>query len=219
MDDPAKTGSRQFSVRTLFGVTSAVAVLMGLALAILDQRCFRALWSYHAVLATVPIIGVWIVPATGLVSGRRLAFLSLAVFGVALLVPALRFEGMGFGWQAFGLSFFGTFVGIYTFPDWRTSEETCLYLASTIGAVANVIFLVGYVSFVTSVIWGRGLHLARWSASIGSCLALLVVFPMCLGNGLNSIYIGYGLWIAAMVALALGSWTTSVERGRERSAF
>ncbi len=206
MQEPTDASDRtphQFSLRTLFGVMLGAAILMGVAVAFRDSRYFHALWSLHALLAALPILGIYTVDVTAVVRGRRLAIISLAIYGVALATPALRLgSDLTFGFFAFLLSF----VGIDLFNDWGSSGFHWYPIACTMGAVANISFIVGYGSFVTFVIWNKGIYLARWSATLGSCLALFVILPLCLSAKLNGVYIGYGFWTASLLALAFGSW-------------
>ena len=206
-DEPDKK-PLQFSLRRMLGVTLAAAILMGLAVSFRGSRYFHAFWSPHALIAALPILGVFGVNATAVIKERRLAFLSLAIYGAALATPALRLASdLTFGYGAFLLSF----LGIGLFSDWGSSGERFWYpIACTMGALANVSFIVGYVSFLIFVLWRKGIGLARWSSTLGSCLSLFVILPLALSTELNGVYVGYGLWAASLLALELGSWRAAI---------
>lgn len=214
--DTPDPSTRQFSLRTLFGLMLGAAVLMGVALACRDSRYFHAIWSLHALIAALPILGFVVVQATGIVNERRLAAISLVIFGVSLATPALRLgSDLVFGFMLFLLSF----LGIELFNEWESSGVGFWYpIACTMGAIANITFIVGYLSFVTRMFWPRGIDLARWSAAIGCCLALLVILPLCLSAKLNGIFIGHGLWVTSHLALAFGSWRTAIKHQLEQPA-
>jgi hypothetical protein len=196
---------RQFGLRVLFGLTLAAAILARMAIVFRDSRYFHALWSPHTLIATLPIYGVFVVWFTGVLRGRRLAVLSLAIFGVALVTPALRLGGdLVFGWGAFLLSF----VGVGLFQNWESSGESFWYpIACMMGALANLSFIAGYVAYLTFLVWHKGIRLSRWSAALGSCLSLSVIVPLALSSELNEVYLGHGLWTTSLLALALGSWS------------
>ena len=198
---------RQFGLRVLFGLTLAAAILARMVIVFRDSRYFHALWSLHALMAALPIYGVFVVRFTGVLRGRRLAVLSLAIFGVALVTPALRLGGdLAFGWVAFLLSF----VGVGLFQHWGWSGESFWYpIACTMGALANLSFIVGYATYLTSAVWHKGIRLSRWSATLGSCLSLSVIVPLVLSTELNEVYLGHGLWATSLLALALGSWSAT----------
>ena len=147
--------------------------------------------------------------ATAVVSARRVAIISIATFGVALATPAIRLASdLTYGLVAFYFSF----VGIILFGNWGSSGEQFWYpIACTMGALANISFIVGYISFLRFVLLQKSIDLARRSATLGSCLALFVILPLGLSNELNGIYVGYGLWVASFLALALGSWRTKLK--------
>jgi len=203
---------RQFGLRFLFGLTLAAAILARMAIVFRDSRYFHALWSPHALIAALPIYGVFVVHFTTVLRGRRLAVLSLVIFGVALVTPALRLGGdLAFGWVAFLLSF----VGVGLFQNWESGGERFWYpIACTMGALANLSFLIGYVAYLIFMVWHKGIRLSRWSSTIGSCLSLSVIVPLALSTELNGVYLGHGLWATSLLALALGSWS-STRRGAD----
>ena len=207
-DEPDKN-PLQFSLRTMFGVLLAAAILMGLAVFFRGSRYFHVFWSPHALVAALPILGVLGVHATAVINERRLAVVSLAIYGVALATPALRLASdLALGCFAFLASFFG----IALFSDWGSTGEHFWYpIACTMGALANVSYIVGYVSFLTFVRWRKGIDLARWSSTLGACLSLSVILPLALSTELNGVYLGYGLWAASLLALALGSWRAAIK--------
>jgi hypothetical protein len=212
LTDRSDRNPRQFGLRVLFGLTLVAAILARMAIVFRDSRYFHALWSPHALIAALPICGVFVVHFTTVRRGRGLAVLSLAIFGVALVTPALRLGGdLVFGWVAFLLSF----LGIGLFQNWESGGERFWYpIACTMGALANLSFIVGYVAYLTSLIWHKGIRLSRWSATLGSCLSLSVIVPLALSTELNRVYLGHGLWTTSLLALALGSWgTTSLRVG------
>ncbi|MEQ1905908.1 MAG: hypothetical protein ABL888_17090 [Pirellulaceae bacterium] len=205
-DDKNEKAPRQFSLRALFGLTFAAVILM--AVVFRNSPGFHALWSLYSLIAVLPILVVFVVDTTALINGRRLAIISLVIFGVALATPALRLASdLVFGILAFLLSF----VGIILFGDWGPRGEQFWYpIACTMGAVANVSFLVGWVAFLSFVRWRKGIVLARRSSTLGSFLSLTVILPLALSGELNGVYPGYGLWAASLLALALGSWRAEV---------
>ena len=169
-----------------------------------DLRHSHALWSLHALVAALPILGIFVVNASAVFEGRRLAIISLAIYGVAFAMPAFRLGGdMAFGVEAFYFSF----LGIDLFGEWARDGHFWYPIACTIGILANISFILGYISCL-----GNGILLTRWLATIGSCLSLFVIFPLVLSTELNGIYLGYGLWVTGLLALALGSWRIAIPR-------
>ena len=205
-DNEIVQAPRQFSLRSLIGLKFIAAILIGVivsAFAFRHTLYFHSLWSPHALIAAVPILGVFRIHAADVLSGRRLAIISLAIYGVALATPALHLAGD----RVFGyLAFYFSFVGIGLFNDWGSRGEGFWYpIACTIGALVNILFLVGYGCFLA-----KGIRLTRWLATLGSFLSMFVILTLALSTELNGIYLGCGLWVASILALALGSWRTPI---------
>ena len=120
-------------------------------------------------------------------------------------MPAVRLAGdLTLGFSAFALSF----IGIGMLPGWwGSSGETFWYpIACTMGAAANTLFVVGHFALVVARVRRNQPRLAGWSATVGSCFALLVIAPLGLSRELNGVYIGYGFWASSLLTLALGIW-------------
>lgn len=196
---------RQFSLRALFRVTLAAAILVGVAVVFRDSGRVRALWSPHALLAALPILGIFVIHATAVINRRRLAVASLAIYCVALATPALRLTNTNhpmFGYFAFLLSFVG--IGLFFGGAGLINDRFWFPIACTMGALANISFILGYVSFLRFVIWRRGNYWTRWSATLASCLSLSVILPLAQSKNLSGVYLGYGLWVTSLLALAFG---------------
>ena len=134
--DESERTPRQFHLWTWWGVTLAAAILMGVAAILFrDLRHSHALWSLHALVAALPILGIFVVNASAVFEGRRLAIISLAIYGVAFAMPALNLGGdMTFGVEAFYFSF----LGIELFGEWGSRDEHFWYpIACTIGILAS----------------------------------------------------------------------------------
>ena len=55
----------------------------------------------------------------------------------------------------------------------------------------------------------KSLVFSQWSATLAFCCALAAIVPLGLCEGQLPIYLGYGVWVASLLALALGSWRLS----------
>lgn len=166
-------------------------------------------WPRHAfrpwaVLPLLPMLGVVLAGATGVIRGRSLAGCSLALFTVSLGLPAIRLAGdLVFGYAAFALSFFG----IRMFPDWGSSGEHFWYpVACASGVVVNLLYPAGYLSLLL----GR-LGMASRCATLGLLFSWFVTLALVLSSELNGIYVGHGLWVASLMALSLGTMQTLAE--------
>ena len=190
---------RRVSLWKLCGIALAAAVLIRIVFTVGEPRQFRSLWSLHALIAALPILGVYIIHAATPVTGRRLGLASLLIFGVALALPAIHLRGDIFGLVAFVYSFLAFHPG-----NWGS-------IPLTMGALSNLSFLVGYLAFLAFVLWQKGIRLARALATLGFCLSILVILPLAWSNDLQSVFLGYGLWVASQLALALGSWHTAAK--------
>jgi hypothetical protein len=148
-----------------------------------------------SVSALIPILAVIVLSVTRLLSGSLLAALSLPVFCVSLLMPAvggmgLR-SGMSPGWEMFAYSFFpGCLTGLFPL--------------AAMGAIANVSFIAGYLGCLYFLIGRGGLSWTRWIATFGCCMSLLAIIPLGLHFNHVTVGIGHGLWVASLLALALG---------------
>ena len=198
-NDSSDRNRRAFSMRTWMVLTLHAVVLLGFAM--IFRPTFVRWWPYP-LLAALPMLGVFLVNATATVSGHRSALSSLPIFGVALLMPALRLASdLAFGYSAFLLSFYG----ITLFREWGSTGESFWYpIACTMGALVNLLLIAGYCSYLAGCI-----RLARWSASLGFCLSLCVTLALARSTELNGIYLGHGLWVTSLLALSFGSWRTA----------
>ncbi len=195
--------SFQFSLLALFGLQLAAAILVAVAIRLHNSGYFPALFSLHTLVALLPILTVCVLNAAGLVSGRTSAEMSLVFYVFAFMLPAIGLQNDAiFGVLAFGLSFLGAAILL----DWIVGNTlfTWAMIACLMGAAANVLFMVGYVTSLTAA--AKRIRLGRSTATLGFCLSLMVVVPLNLHGNLTGIYLGHGLWVASMLALALGGW-------------
>jgi hypothetical protein len=77
-----------------------------------------------------------------------------------------------------------------------------------LGALANISFIVGSFASLT-----RRVRLAQECAEFAVALSLLILLPLWLSRSLDAIYLGYGLWVASLLALMFASWHIPQEDG------
>lgn len=180
-----------------------IGVVLG-AFVFRDTRYFRFLWSMHALVAVIPILGVLRVHVATVGHARLLAVTALAVYGASMAMPALRLGGdLVFGWGAVLLSF----DGLEMFWGWGGSGTGFWYpIACSFGVVVNISFVLGGGAFLR----GR-IFVARRLATTAAILSASVLLPLCMSGKLDSIYAGYGMWTSSALLLALGSWRAPTE--------
>ena len=199
----------QFSLRSLFRLTAVVAVVLGTMTALCRTHSFRAMGSVHAYLALVPIAAVWLAWRTRLLDGRRLMIIPLVLYVTSLALPSLLWDGRR---PMFGfIAACNSFVGVTVHPI-DTDEASVLpwpfyikfdardWLACCMGLISNVAFLLILLSMVLRRFSQRLRTYLSWSAFLS---AMLLIIPLGFSSRLDHIYIGYGMWVAAMLALWL----------------
>lgn len=155
----------------------------------------------HAAVALVPPIAVLVLASLRLVSAYALAISSAAICILALLLPICR-EVWGF------MALPACFVFA---PLCTDSREIYLGSAAAIGAAANLFFATAYMAY-----WKIGgqsnarLNFARLASVVAIGCAVAALYPLTRLSELMPIYMGYGVWIAGLLALAIGSWNTSI---------
>jgi hypothetical protein len=197
---PAAHSPRQFSLRSLFKLTVLAAILLTIGVV-------HSPWT--PVTIALPL-AVWFVFRAKLIRPRWLAHGSIAVFGVSLLLPAASVRIMGnpeifMGWFAFAVSFSAlpeVFLG-----DWliREPDELHWAIAYTAGAAANFSFLTGYIAHFFAKKFPRAATYARRAAIVALVFACVSLVMLLMSLELGLIYPGYGCWVAAMLALYLGT--------------
>lgn len=151
----------------------------------------------HGMLALLPPAAILLLAAFGGISGRALASWSAMLCLLALALPMWN-DVWGFA----ALPACVLCVGALVYPDGRD-----LGLAASLGLAANLLFTAAYVAY-----WrmnrnpiGR-LRFARVGSVIALACALAAIYPLSGVGGQMPIYMGYGVWVAGLLALAIGSW-------------
>jgi hypothetical protein len=159
-----------FSSRAFLAMPITAALVTGIVLLLSDTGLFSLLFSPHGLAVSLPIICLVVGIVVGIFYGRPLALLSLAVFCVALAVPALRFAGDLFpGCVIFLFSFFGA----GNLGDWKSTGSGCWTLiACAIAALANISFIVGYLALLLFANWQKGIPLG---VLVGNTWLLLIL--------------------------------------------
>lgn len=198
----------RFSLFALFKLMSFVSVLLGLGILCRNSPYFAALSSTWALANLAIIIVVYVIGQLCLIAPARLAAVSVGIYALSICVPALNLtRDVMWGYEAL----FWSFAGIDFFEQWSRVREFRYVggafwnpIACTIGAVANVTFVAGYIVFVTSHRDRKPRAVAYYLSVVSATMTVAVFVPLGLTMSLTAIYPGYGLWIAGPLALALG---------------
>jgi hypothetical protein len=210
MNDPSTSKSEkrkfQFRIQSLLGLTLAAAVLMALGIAFGGSRYFGVFWSVNSLIAVLPILAVVALNALWNWSNGLQVLFSFTLFFASLVMPAIKLASdVVFGIQALMFSF----VGIILFGEWGPSGEQFWYpIACTLGGIANILF---FVTLVRSLFSGLNARRACQLSTGSSFLSIFVIFALACSGELNAIYLGYGLWAASMLTLAIGTWRVVME--------
>jgi hypothetical protein len=210
---------RQFSLKALFKLTLVIAVVMTIGVVNRNSRYFGELYSVWTLVALLVIVAVWALDQLQLVRPRTVALWSLPIYLVAMCVPSYPPDpmfgrnppGLGFGWHLAEI----LLAWQYAF-DWLFSESSSLRWAGitiSLKVLASIMFIVGYVALLISLKWKRALIATNWLATIGviAAIATLVTieFAPAKDPSVPTVIMapdpGYGLWIASLFALAVGS--------------
>ena len=210
--ETADRSPRQFPLRALFKLTLAVAALLTVGVLSRDSQYFRALGSVWALAALAPIVAVWAIYRLRLIRPVTLAVWSVGLYGLSMCLPAIRVDVMELpdvqpGWLCFVVSFGGSVASLLGIGDIADPGIADFWagIAYIVGAAANAAFIFGYVNLLVDLKREENLAAAHWSATLGTSLALAAIVPMGLSGGLVNIYPGHGLWVASLLALALGA--------------
>jgi hypothetical protein len=143
------------------------------------------------------------------------AMVPAVLFLSSLVTPALHLGAdLAFGYTAFYLSFLG--ILLFSTMHQNNWESIFAPIACTMGAVANLSFIVGYICFLSRrrILW------AFRASILSSCLSIVVLPPLFLTGNLKGLSVGYGLWVASSFALAVASWRRAGQQGEAcRAAF
>lgn len=151
----------------------------------------------HGTLAFLPPVAVLLLVISGRVSGRSLATYSVVFSLVALLLPVWNDV---WGFAALPACFFMAGTG---------------YEGATavLGLWANLLFVAAYAAYwqVSERSIAR-LKFARIASVIALVCGLTALYPLSHLVGQMPIYMGFGVWIAGLLSLAIGSWRTPIAR-------
>lgn len=205
----------QFSLRSLFCLTTVAAVLVATMTALGRTHSFRSLGSVHAYLALLPIAAVWMAWRTRLLVGQRLAVASPILFLACLGLPAIRWEAHPplSGFAAINLALSGGILRHFGIPSAHSSIlprwpfpihlDLPVWLACFVATIANASYILAFILLIP-IPEAPGLRdVSRTLCWICMPLSVLVLVPLGLSTQLDNIYIGYGVWVAAMLAMWL----------------
>lgn len=210
-DLDASIKSRQFSVRDLLVLTSVVSLILTVAVLCRDSHYFRAFASPWSAVSLLPVVVVGVVYRLQLAGPSALAIGSILLFSISLAVPAALWgDEVMFGW----LAWLESFVGLQFFHDrhidggWLFRSFTIpvsIPIACAIGSAANVAYLLAVAAYWVGRTNRSVRKLSHRASILAVSLAALILIPLCLTGDLSKLYAGYGLWVASMLALALGT--------------
>lgn len=191
----------QFSLCSLFWLTAVLCVVLGTMAALGRTHSFRALGSVDAYLTLLPIAAVWVAWRTRLMPSIRLIVTSFLLYLISMPGPFLNFGAQGRGYQLAIEFTIVTFGLIQANPP-----ITGLF---TLGCYAGFLAHASYLIALFLVLCGRppkvliAERLMIGFPSVALILSLLMLLSFGLDGELDAIYIGYGVWVAAMLAMWL----------------
>jgi hypothetical protein len=205
-------GRRQFSLRSLFALTSAVAIALSISFLCRGSKNFSSLASPWTAVSLLFPVAVWFSYRWQLATCRSLLGVAVTSYLCAMASPALHMKDeFLWGWlvwlQSFwGLSFLfggreidgGWLFGIITVP-------VNVPIQCAIGAVANVAFILSLIARVAARKRPVAMRISNRLAWLAGVLSIFVMVPLCLGGDLVAFYPGFGMWAASCVALALAT--------------
>ena len=192
----------QYSIRLMLVLTLLIAVHLGLGKLLDDSTYVRGIFSPHSLLAFIAIWGCYLLQSRLVVTGRGFVCISLILFGLSMLLPAVRMGGeLLYGWAAF----LAGFLGLGLFSELSLGSEPFWYpVACLMGSLTNAVMIIAYL-WCTRLGWSnRYLHsVSRLVVASARC-SFLVCFPLVLSTELDALYVGYGLWGGAGLLLVGG---------------
>jgi hypothetical protein len=208
---PCAVRRRQFSLRSLFALTFFTATLLTISYLCRGSYFFGAIASPWVIITLAPIVGGVACHHWQLVATHMLGNSSLLLYIISLALPAINLgQDIAFG----AIAAYLAFAGIFMFESWWTEPSlfspswevrTWYPIAGTMGTLANLTFILAYISFLFLRRRKKAIAFARRSALISVALASLSILPLSLSGQLEVTYPGYGLWVASLAALALGT--------------
>jgi hypothetical protein len=210
-DAPQKLPRFQFSLRSLFWLTTVVAMVVGTMSMLGRTHSFRALGSYHAYVALLPIVGVWAAWRLLWLDGWRLTATAISLYLASLVLTALGEDNAKlFGWLLLYMSGLGVTLllsgGVPSGSAWPVhigpGPGTETWVACWMGFIANTSFLLNLLLTVPRA--QRARRVRKFLSWLSLTLSILVLAPLGWSNDLDAIYIGYGVWVSAMLAMWLG---------------
>ena len=214
LESDRERGRSQFSVRDLLVGTTAVSVALTIAALSRNSSYWSALsrpWTW----TSLSLVAAVLVAYRRMPDRRLWARRSKWVFILSMVVPALRFGGgadseLSFGGQAFlecfvfGWGYLENLVVTHN-PRayWPVSND--LPFACTIGGIANLLLIGGWIAYWVSRRRGHRPTVGRWMGGVAFVLMFSSLIPIAWqGDLLTSIYPGFGLWAASALMCALG---------------
>jgi len=162
---------------------------------------FRALGLVDAYLALTPIAAVWVVWRMRLIPGKRLIVTSIILYLSSMPGPFLDLGALGRGYQLAMEFTIVTFGLIQANPPFTGLVTLGCYA----GFLANASYLIA-LFFVLCGQPPKVLIAERFMIDFSGIALLLSIFmllPFGLDGELDAIYMGYGAWVAAMLAMWL----------------
>jgi hypothetical protein len=136
-----------------------------------------------------------------LISPRVLAYGSLVIYLFSLFVPAWPGTDLEFGAQLM----WATTMLTLTFNVFDRHTGGWLGVAIVFGGLANLAFLIGYISLLAGIKWRGARRVAGWCAALSVMAALATVPTMSVVPSEAPVFPTFGLWLASPWALLLGT--------------
>jgi hypothetical protein len=100
-----------------------------------------------------------------------------------------------------GAAFAASFLGVLLLPQLDT-EDLSRWIVCPMGAAANIAYIVGFFGVLFA---DRVSAFIRTIAKWGAILGAGSIVPLVIAGPAQAIYPGYGLWVASLLALWLGT--------------
>jgi hypothetical protein len=91
---------------------------------------------------------------------------------------------------------------LFNDSGWFNTPGLCSLVC---GGLANMLFVAAYVSMLVGLKRPFGLALSFWLSAAATISCVLAVIPFGITEPVPLFYPGFGLWLASMLALALGT--------------
>jgi hypothetical protein len=182
----------------MFFLTFVVAAVLGTVVVGRNQQVLDSLGWGGIVLAICPIVIVWILDRRERYPPHALVISSSLLYGLSMFLLAFRLGAdRWYGDKAFAASF----LGLLVLPQ-LDIEDLSWWIALPMGAAANIAYIVGLLAVLfTDYVSTLMRKIAKWGAILGAGS----IVPLAIASPVQSIYPGYGIWVAGLLALWLGT--------------